>query len=72
MSILHKSIAGRYRPVSYPDRVADGSITARYRFMPAGLLVFKRQCESRMDYIANIYYITATNVVPSMSGILLK
>ena len=28
-SILHKSIAGRYRPVSYPD----GPITARYRFM---------------------------------------
>ena len=27
--ILHKSIAGRYRPV----RVADGPITARYRFM---------------------------------------
>ena len=29
VSILHKSIAGRYRPV----RVADGPITARYRFM---------------------------------------
>ena len=28
-SILHKSIAGRYRSV----RVADGPITARYRFM---------------------------------------
>ena len=28
-SSLHKSIAGRYRPV----RVADGPITARYRFM---------------------------------------
>ena len=28
-SILHKSIAGRYRPV----RVADGPITARCRFM---------------------------------------
>ena len=28
-SILHKSIAGRYRPVSYPD----GPTTARYRFM---------------------------------------
>ena len=28
-SILHKSTAGRYRPVSYPD----GPITARYRFM---------------------------------------
>ena len=29
VSILHKSTAGRYRPVSYPD----GPITARYRFM---------------------------------------
>ena len=29
VSILHKSIAGRYRPVSYPD----GPITAHYRFM---------------------------------------
>ena len=28
-SILSKSIAGRYRPVSYPD----GPITARYRFI---------------------------------------
>ena len=29
LSILYKSIAGRYRPV----RVADGPITARYRFI---------------------------------------
>ena len=29
VSIIHKSIAGRYRPVSYPD----GPITARYRFL---------------------------------------
>ena len=28
-SIVYKSIAGRYRPVSYPD----GPITARYRFI---------------------------------------
>ena len=28
-SILYKSISGRYRPV----RVADGPITARYRFI---------------------------------------
>ena len=28
-SILYKSVAGRYRPV----RVADGPITARYRFI---------------------------------------
>ena len=28
-SILYKSIADRYRPVSYPD----GPITARYRFI---------------------------------------
>ena len=29
VSILYKSIAGRYRPVSYPD----GPITAHYRFI---------------------------------------
>ena len=29
VSILYKSIAGRYRPV----RVTDGPITARYRFI---------------------------------------
>ena len=29
VSILYKSIADRYRPVSYPD----GPITARYRFI---------------------------------------
>ena len=29
VSILHKSIAGRYRPV----RVADGPITSRYKFI---------------------------------------
>ena len=29
VNIIHKSIAGRYRPV----RVADGPITARYRFI---------------------------------------
>ena len=29
VSILYKPIAGRYRPV----RVADGPITARYRFI---------------------------------------
>ena len=29
VSSLHKSIAGRYRPV----RVADGPITARHRFI---------------------------------------
>ena len=34
VSILYKSIAGRYRPVSYPD----GPITARYRFIQIYLL----------------------------------
>ena len=29
VAFFYKSIAGRYRPVSYPD----GSITARYRFI---------------------------------------
>ena len=33
-SILNKSIAGRYRPVSY----TDGPITVRYRFIKKCLL----------------------------------
>ena len=36
VSILYKSIAGRYRPV----RVADGPITARYRFIKNASWVF--------------------------------
>ena len=32
LSFLHKSIAGRHQPV----RVADGPITARYRFIKNG------------------------------------
>ena len=35
-SILYKSIAGRYRPVSYPD----GPITARYRFIKNAYWVY--------------------------------
>ena len=34
-SILYKSIARRYRPVSYPD----GPVTARYRFIKKCLLI---------------------------------
>ena len=34
-SILYKSIADRYRPVSYPD----GPITARYKFIKTAYLV---------------------------------
>ena len=36
VSILYKSIAGRYRPV----RVADGPIMARYRFIKNASWVF--------------------------------
>ena len=36
VSILYKSIAGRYRPV----RVGDGPITARYRFIKNASWVF--------------------------------
>ena len=35
-SILYKSIAGRYRPVSYPD----GPIAARYRFIKNAYWVY--------------------------------
>ena len=42
-SILYKSIAGRYRPVSYPD----GPITARCRFI--------KNAYWDMFYVVNIY-----------------
>ena len=49
-SILYKSIAGRYRPV----RVADGPITARYRFIKNA---------SRVGYNRDILPQTASMVV---------
>ena len=54
-SILYKSIAGRYRPV----RVADGPITARYRFIKnaywgtAKWLVFRLFYFARISTICN-------------------
>ena len=39
-NILYKSIAGRYRPVSYPD----GPITARYRFIKNAYWVNACRC----------------------------
>ena len=41
-TILYKSIAGRYRPVSYPD----GPITARYRFIKNDSWVIFCDCGS--------------------------
>ena len=40
VSILYKSIAGRYRPV----RVADGPITARYIFIKNAYWVVAARC----------------------------
>ena len=40
-SILYKSIAGRYRPVSYPD----GPITVRYRFIKNAYWVLSKLCK---------------------------
>ena len=53
-SILYKSIAGRYRPVSYPD----GPITARYRFIKnaywdLNLVKWTLQNENRRDMTDN-------------------
>ena len=45
-SILYKSTAGRYRPVSYPD----GPITARYRFMKNAYWGFTYIFVSSNDY----------------------
>ena len=41
-SILYRYIAGRYRPVSYPD----GPIMARYRFIKNAYWVSKLVCDS--------------------------
>ena len=43
-SILYKSIAGRYRPVSYPD----GPITARYRFIKNAYWGVTSECHVKM------------------------
>ena len=56
VSILYKSIAGRYRPI----RVADGPITARYRFIKnaswEGFFFFIKECYSlsSLDIKCNI------------------
>ena len=44
VNILHKSIAGRYRPV----RVADGPITARCRFITNASWVIANMCLVRV------------------------
>ena len=52
VSILYKYIAGRYRPV----RVADGPITARYRFIKNASWVLayaNRDCPDQRDLTAN-------------------
>ena len=62
VSILYKSIAGRYRPV----RVADGAITARYRFikdacwvcdLPWELFRFRSKAPTRMDGWMDGYFV---------------
>ena len=56
VSILHKSIAGRYRPV----RVADGPITDRYIFMKnASWAVIQREFV-RFNRIRSVEPLTLT------------
>ena len=50
-SILSKSIAGRYSPVSYPD----GPITARYRFIKNAYWVFAYMWFMSCHACAEIY-----------------
>ena len=47
VSILHKSIAGRYRPV----RVADGPKTTRYKFMQNASWACRTICYPSLFYI---------------------
>ena len=55
-TILYKSIARRYRPVSYPD----GPITARYRFI------------KNADWVAALIFITLRLCVFHCAGVLMK
>ena len=48
-SILYKSIAGRYRPVSYPD----GPITARYRFIKNAYWVCYSNAQTKLAFFIN-------------------
>ena len=55
VSILHKSIAGRYRPV----RVADGPITARCRFKKNAIWVIELSwhlVEEKAAYLAFLWF----------------
>ena len=57
VSILHKSISGRYRPV----RVPDGPITARYRFIKNASLVsilvcITKTCLYNFDPLKHHFY----------------
>ena len=45
-SILYKSIAGRYRPISY----SDGPITTRYRYIIYSWPLSARQLPGRTDF----------------------
>ena len=49
VSILYKSIADRYRPVSYPD----GPITARYRFIKNASGLFLFDASKKRGWVAN-------------------
>ena len=58
VSILHKSIAGRYRPV----RVADGPITARCRFMKNASWVEGVKFYDSIFYTAEYYFYAEINI----------
>ena len=56
-SILYKSIADRYRPVSYPD----GPITARYRFIKNAYWVVGERLLNSQHF--NLGCVTASSVL---------
>ena len=49
-SILYKSIAGRYRPASYPD----GPITARYRFIKNAFWTYQSSISARSEDLGSL------------------
>ena len=69
VSILYKSTAGRYRPV----RVADGPITARYRFIKNASLDIIETLNSISEYfdellnIDKVYFkVLVTQMYPKL------
>ena len=66
VSILHKSIAGRYRPVS----VADGPITARCRFINNAIWEYNSEIGTENCLLSNLSKTEKSQLAQLRCGIL--